>query len=241
MTIFRSLAGALAALALAAPAASAHDAEIFATNNTAVITDRIRRLDDRLKDFERQVERIIADGGGKARGSQLLDGVFFSAEQNTTTFERSRGFDVDHVSDDELHTIADTIRSRFGQESVLTFDRLSAGDPDVDAIELEVPGVSAKALRKGLLADPGGARAAVRRLGDPGRASAARRRPRRRAARPRVREAHRRRPAPAVTRYGKREFVEGPLPVRVERARSSSSADDRRAGSAPGGSRSISR
>ena len=35
----KTLGAALLALAIAAPAASAHDAEIFATNNTAVITD----------------------------------------------------------------------------------------------------------------------------------------------------------------------------------------------------------
>ena len=36
---------------------------------------------------------------------------------------------------------------------MLTFDHLDAGDPAVDAIELEVPGVTADALREGLLAD----------------------------------------------------------------------------------------
>ena len=69
------------------------------------------------------------------------------------TFERSRRFDVDDVSDDELHDIAETIRRRHLQQSVLTFDRLHPGDPDVDAVELEVPGVSARALREGLLED----------------------------------------------------------------------------------------
>ncbi len=126
--MIRAVVGALAALAVAAPAASAHtDAEIFATNNTAVITDPADpRLNDRLKDFARQVERIIDDGGGAPRGSELLDGVF--SFDGATTFERSREFDVDRVVRDELHTIADTIRARFGQQSVLTFDRLPAGD-----------------------------------------------------------------------------------------------------------------
>ena len=77
--MIRPLLGALALLAFAAPAASASDAEIFATNNTAVITDPgDPRLKDNLKDFARQVERIIDDGGGEPRGSQLLDGVFSS-------------------------------------------------------------------------------------------------------------------------------------------------------------------
>jgi hypothetical protein len=219
----RTLVGALATLAVAAPAASAHgggtpDAELFATNNTAVITDPDDpRLDDPLKDFARTAERIIDDGGGTPRGSELLDGVFFSSDHGTTTFERSRRFDVDEVDDDELHTIADTIRGRFGQQSVLTFDHLPKSDDEVDAIELEVPGVTAQALRDGLLADAaarerlfGGSVTLDGRLllvadladaelartfaasigGDMSR---------------------------AVTSYGEREFVDGPLPVRVER------------------------
>lgn len=36
---------------------------------------------------------------------------------------------------------------------MLTFDPLRARDPRVDAVELEVPGVTAEALRSGLLAD----------------------------------------------------------------------------------------
>ncbi len=76
--MLRSLAAALALLAVAAPAAAAHsdDAEIFATDNTATITDpRDPRLDDHLKGFARRVERIIDDGGGRPRGSELLDGT----------------------------------------------------------------------------------------------------------------------------------------------------------------------
>jgi hypothetical protein len=105
------------------------DAQIFATHNTRVITDPADpQLSDPLKGFGREVRRIIARGGGIPRGSQLLDGVFFSSDESTTTFERSREFDVDHVADDELHAIADTIRARFDQGSVLTFDNLRPGD-----------------------------------------------------------------------------------------------------------------
>ena len=150
--MIRPLLGALALLAIAAPAASATDAQIFATDNTAVITDPADpRLKDDLKDFARRVERIIDAGGGEPRGSELLDGVFFDG--TATTFERSRAFDVDRVSDDELHTIADTIRARFAQQSVLTFDRLPAGADDVDGVLLDVPRVTAAALRTGLLED----------------------------------------------------------------------------------------
>ena len=100
---------------------------------------------------------------------------------------------------------------------MLTFDRLPAGDADVDAIELDVPRVTATALRNGLLNDAearerlfGGsvtqddhlllvaslddaalARSFAKRIGgDMKRAS---------------------------TTYGRREFVSGPLPVRLER------------------------
>ena len=147
--MLRTLVAALALLAIAAPAAAAHgqDAEIFATDNTATITDpRDPRLDDHLKGFARRVERIIDDGGGRSRGSELLDGVFFGDE---LTFERSRRFAVDRVDDDELNDIAETIRRRFLQQSVLTFDP----DGPVDAVLLEVPGVSAKALQNGLSED----------------------------------------------------------------------------------------
>ena len=206
------LAGALTALALLAPTAAAHDdeAEIFATNNTAVITDPADpRLQDRLKGFAREVERIIDDGGARPRGSELLDGVFFSGE--TTTFERSRVFDVDRLDDDELHTIADTIRARFSQQSVLTFEPRSGGD----AIRLEVPSVTAQDLRDGLLEDEearerlfGGSVTQDDRLlliADKADADLART-----FAKEIGGDLKR-----ARTRAGDREFVEGPLPVRV--------------------------
>lgn len=214
--MIRPLLGALAVLALAAPAASANDAEIFATNNTAVITDPADpRLKDRLKAFAHQVERIIDDGGGVPRGSELLDGVF--AGDAGLTFERSRVFDVDRVSDDELHAIADAIRARFDQQSVLTFDRLPADHPDVDAVQLQVPGVSASALRNGLLNDAearerlfGGSVTLDRELrlvasfgdGEFARAFAKRLGGDLKRAR---------------MLFGRREFVEGPRPVRLER------------------------
>ena len=221
MKTTRSLAGALVALAVAAPTAAAHDlpdAEIFATNNTAVITDPDDpRLDDRLKDFAREVKEIVEDGGGEPRGSELVDGVFFSSDLGTTTFERSRRFDVDDVADDQLHGIADEIRSRFGQQSVLTFDHLPATDDEADAVELEVPSVKAQDLREGLLADQtareelfggsvtlDGRLLLVAELADAQLA---------RDFAERIGGDLRR----AAIHYGERDFVEGPPPVRVER------------------------
>ena len=154
-----AVASAVAVCCIAPAAAQAHgghlpDAEILATNNTAVITDPADpRLDDELLGFERKVERIIRRGGGDPEGSQLLDGVFFSSDLGTTTFERSRDFDVDDVTQLELREIADTVRRRFGQESVLTFDYPERPWHPVDAVEVEVPGLDAQSLRDGLLAD----------------------------------------------------------------------------------------
>ena len=152
-------AAVAAACCIAPAAAQAHgthlpDAEILATNNTAVITDPADpRLDDELRGFERKVERIVRRGGGDPEGSRLLDGVFFSSDLGTTTFERSRDFDVDDVTPDELREIADTVRRRFGQQSVLTFDYPERPWHPVDAVEVEVPGLDAQSLRDGLLAD----------------------------------------------------------------------------------------
>jgi hypothetical protein len=140
----------------AALAHSAHlpDAELFATNNTRVITDPADpQLHDPLLGFERKVERIVERGGGKPRGSQLLDGLFFSSDLQATTFERSREFDVDRVTAGELHAIADRVRQRFDQESVLTFDFPEHAWDPVDAVQIEVPGIDAQRLRDGLLAD----------------------------------------------------------------------------------------
>jgi hypothetical protein len=153
--MIRPVVVAIALLAIAAPAASAHDAEIFATNNTATITDSSDpRLDVSLNGFAGRVEEIIRDGGARPRGSELLDGVFCC----DLTFERSRRFAVDRTDAAELHDIAETIRRRFLQGSVLTFTPRAGGD----AVELDVPKVSAKALREGLQND---AEAAARLFG----------------------------------------------------------------------------
>jgi hypothetical protein len=127
--------------------------EIFATNNTATITDPADpRLRDRLVEFDREVRGIVLANGGVTTRSTLLDGVFWSSEQQTTTFERSRKFDVTLDEEGLRHTAA-TIGKRFRQESVLTFRFLPANSPEVDAVQVEVDGITAQQVRAGLLAN----------------------------------------------------------------------------------------
>jgi hypothetical protein len=153
------LVAALAAalLVVAAPDAAAArlpDAEVFAANATEVITDPADpRLDARLAGFRQQVGRIIRRGGGRSGASELLDGVFFSSILGFATFQRSREFDVDSVTRRQLRAIADSLRRRFHQQSVLTFDYPERRSDAVDAVELEVPGVGTRRLRDGFAAD----------------------------------------------------------------------------------------
>lgn len=150
---------ALAASLLLAPASAAGadrlpDAEVFAASTTEVITDPADpRLDVRLVGFRRQVAEIVRRGGGRPRGSELLDGVFFSSILGFATFQRSREFDVESVTRRELRAIADKVRLRFHQQSVLTFDYPDRRSDPVDAVELEVPGVRTRRLRDGFAAD----------------------------------------------------------------------------------------
>ncbi|MEV6734898.1 hypothetical protein [Streptomyces sp. NPDC051364] len=129
--------------------------EIFATNNTAVITDPDdARLRTRLTRFDHEVREIIRTSGARPAASTLLDGVFWSGDLKQTTYERSREFDVDKVGADGLHHIADVVRKQYHQESVLTFRCLPRTSPDTDAVEIQAPGVSAARLREALLANP---------------------------------------------------------------------------------------
>jgi len=142
--------------ALAAPTSpSETESEIFATNNTAIITDpRDPRLETRLVAFGRDVREIVRDGDGQPDGSTLLDGVFWSSSLMQTTYERSREFGVDRLGPTRLHDVAEVVRQRFHQESVLTFELLPRSSPAVDAVQLEVPGFDVQRLHDGLVADP---------------------------------------------------------------------------------------
>jgi hypothetical protein len=130
-------------------------AQIFATNNTAVISDpHDPRLRTRLVRFERQVRETIRANGAVAGRSTLLDGVFWSESLGQTTYERSREFDVSRVSPAGLHHIADVVRKTYHQESVLTFEYLPKAAPRAGAVEIEVPGTDVGRLHDGLVADP---------------------------------------------------------------------------------------
>jgi hypothetical protein len=127
--------------------------EIFATNNTAIITDPgDPRLQDELVRFDREVRGIVRANGGVTTRSTLLDGVFWSSDQQQTTFERSRKFDVT-LDEESLRHTASTISKQFRQESVLTFRFLPANSPEVDAVQVEVEGITAQQVRQGLLDD----------------------------------------------------------------------------------------
>lgn len=157
--LFLALVGALAPVAghpaLAAAGHHGSPAEIFASNNTAIITDPDDpRLDTRLVAFERQVDGIIRHDGGDPDGSTLLDGVFWSSDLQQTTYERSREFEVEDVSPARLHQIADDIRVRFHQESVLTFEPLPRTSPRATGVEVHVAGLDVQRLHDGLVADP---------------------------------------------------------------------------------------
>ncbi|MFG2998700.1 hypothetical protein [Streptomyces sp. NPDC048340] len=137
------------------PARGCPTAEIFATNNTATITDPADpRLKTRLTRFDHDVRDIIRTHGAKPGASTLLDGVFWSGDLEQATYERSREFDVNRVGPAGLHHIADVIRKEYKQESVLTFRCLPRTSPETDAVEIRADGVNPTRLHDALLADP---------------------------------------------------------------------------------------
>lgn len=146
---------ALGVPAHAAPAWFAPEAEIFATNNTAIITDpQDPRLRSKLVMFGAQVTVMICQAGAVPSGSRLLAGVFWSNQLRQATYEPSREFHVARISSDELHHLAGLIARRYHQESVLTFRYLPGDSARADGIEVEVPGVDVRRLYDGLAADP---------------------------------------------------------------------------------------
>lgn len=129
--------------------------EIFATNNTAIVTDPADpRLKTSLTRFDHEVRGIIRTNGAGPGASKLLDGIFWSGALKQATYERSREFDVNKVGQDGLHHVASVIAKRYHQESVLTFRCLPRSSPETEAVEIQAPGVSAPRLHHELLANP---------------------------------------------------------------------------------------
>ncbi|NDZ78829.1 hypothetical protein G3I19_09880 [Streptomyces sp. SID10853] len=129
--------------------------EVFATNNTAVITDPADpRLKTRLTRFDHEVRGIIHANGARPGASELLDGIFWSGDLKQATYERSREFDINRAGRDGLHHIAGVIAKQYHQESVLTFRCLPRTSPETDAAEIQASGVSATRLHDALVADP---------------------------------------------------------------------------------------
>ncbi|MEZ0093592.1 hypothetical protein [Streptacidiphilus sp. EB129] len=142
--------------AQASPAApGCPTAEVFATDNTEIITDPADpRLSTPLTRFAHEVRAIIRANGARSGASTLLNGVFWSADLKQATYERSREFDVNRVGRDGLHHIADVIAKQYHQESVLTFRCLPRTSAETDAVEIQAPGVNSTRLHDALLADP---------------------------------------------------------------------------------------
>lgn len=129
-------------------------AELFATNNTAVITDPADgRLLDPLDDFSLQVSAITAQNLVLPVRSTPVDGVYWSQDDNHMTYERSRAFELACVDRDDLQRIGEQVRRQYGQESVLTFEYLPAGDAEINAVAVEVPGVDRVRFHDALAAD----------------------------------------------------------------------------------------
>lgn len=129
-------------------------AELFATDNTAVITDPDdMRLRDPLQLFELQADATIAQSGGLAMGSTLMDGVFWSDTVRQTTYERSREFHLCGLDEDTLRSVADQLRRQFDQESVLTFEYLPQDTATATAAIVQVPDIDLARFHDALVAD----------------------------------------------------------------------------------------
>lgn len=135
-------------------------AELFATDNTDIITDpEDSRLRDPLAILDITVGADISIGGASSLGSALVDGLFWSDRQQRLTYERSRDFELCVHDEGQLHNIADEVAHQFRQESVLTFEHLPPEVQNADAVELRVPEANIARFASALASD---ARARVR-------------------------------------------------------------------------------
>jgi len=129
------------------PAPTCHPAELFVSDDTDPL-------------FEIQADVTIAQNGAAATGSTPLDGVYWSAELQQTSSERSREFHLCSPDELTLHTLADALRRQFHQEAVLTFDYLPQDAPGANAVTVTVPDIDLARFRAAFGSDA----AAHRRL-----------------------------------------------------------------------------
>jgi hypothetical protein len=151
--------GGTAWCSVAAPPAgsdvgSCRPAELFATDNTAAITDPgANALQDGLALFEIQADATMTQHGVAVTGSTLLDGVSWSPELRLATYERSREFHLCAADEPALHSAAEALRGQFGQKTVLTFEYLPQQAPEANAITAAVPDIDLARFRDAFFAD----------------------------------------------------------------------------------------
>lgn len=83
----------------------------------------------------------------------LVDGAFWSDEQQQVSYERSREFHLCSVDAPTLHTIAEALRAQFNQQSVLTVNYLPQNAPQTNAIVITVPDVDVTRFRDAFAAN----------------------------------------------------------------------------------------
>jgi hypothetical protein len=133
---------------------SCRPAELFATDNTAAITDPgASSLQDGLALFEMQADATMTQYGVAVTGSTLLDGVSWSPELRRATYERAREFHLCAADEPTLHTAAEALRGQFDQKTVLTFEYLPQQAPEANAITVAVPDIDLARFRDAFFAD----------------------------------------------------------------------------------------
>ncbi|MEU1204528.1 hypothetical protein [Nocardia sp. NPDC005825] len=135
--------------------------ELFATTNTATITDPADpRLNDRLDLLELDENFTALTELALPVGSQLIDGVAWSADTGVT-YERSKRFLLACTDYKNLCWVADDLRGRYRQDTVLTFEYLPGEDARADDFTVTVTGLDRVRFGDALAANP----AVAQRLG----------------------------------------------------------------------------
>ncbi|MGW4356080.1 hypothetical protein ACWELJ_28735 [Nocardia sp. NPDC004582] len=128
--------------------------ELFATTNTATITDPADpRLTDRLDLLNLDENFTALTELALPVDSRVVDGVFWSAGTGLT-YERSRQFQLACTDYKNLCWVADDLRGRYRQEAVLTFEYLPGEDTRADGFTVTVTGIDRTRFGAALAADP---------------------------------------------------------------------------------------